>query len=265
VANAPRRRAGATGHRAFGRLLARAAAVFAALALGSTPGLARQLDKEFWPEANLFYTLTDHSRLMLLGALSSRRDYPDAIDATAGLHLDLLARELPSWWRTALPSMEQRWGLWFRFGYNRIVSLDGPGSDENRWIAETTLRSQPLVWGIQLANRSRFESRDIGGSWSWRYRNRTRIERGFAPSEVLGEQWGQTLQGWGLAQWLPYAMLEFGYDSRYDYWRRRYQQYGLELEFQRDWGIDLYFAIQDDLRDQPRSVRALGVVLNLRY
>lgn len=53
--------------------------------------------------------------------------------------------------------MEQRWGLWFRFGHNRIEALNGSGTDETRLLGEATLRSQPLFRGLQFADRNRLE------------------------------------------------------------------------------------------------------------
>jgi hypothetical protein len=202
---------------------------------------------------------------MLLGSLARNRDYAAAVETSYGLYFDFFASELPDWWLTALPSMEQRWSVWFRFGYNRIAALDGPGDNENRWIAETTLRSVPLLWDIQLANRSRMEWRDIGPEQSWRYRNRSRIERTFAPTRAFGQHVGGWLAGVGFSGFVPYAMLEYFYDSRKGDWSRQYQQYGVEIEFSGNWSIDLYGAIQDDLTGVRAKVHALGAVLTLRY
>ena len=247
------------------RRLAGLLACFGALMLSGAPALAEPSDREFWPEVNVFLQTSDHSRLMFLASRTRDREYANAVDGTWGVHFDLLARRLPSFWATALPGMEQHWGLWFRVGYNHIVAFDGPGADENRWLAEVTLRSSPLLAGIQVANRSRIERRDIGGRDSWRYRNRLRLERGVEVVDALGDGLGGWLNSLGLVQVVPYTMLEFFYDTRVSGWSRRYLQTGVEFEMARGWGIDLYFAAQDGLNGSSASVNALGAVLTLRY
>lgn len=241
------------------------AACFGALMLSGAPALAESSNREFWPELNVFVKTSEHTRLMFLASRTRDREYANAVDGTWGVHLDLLARRLPSFWVSAVPAMEQNWGLWFRVGYNHIVAFDGPGIDENRLLAEATLRSSPLVAGIQVANRSRIEWREIGGKESWRYRNRLRLERGFEVVDALGDGLGGWLQSVGLVQIVPYTMLEFFYDSRVSGWSRRYLQTGVEFEMARGWGLDLYFAAQDGLSGSPASVNALGAVLTLRY
>jgi hypothetical protein len=236
-----------------------------ALGAGGQPAWAQTTDQEFWPEVNVFVKTSEQTRLMFLAARSRDREYANAVDRTTGVHFDVFTQRLPSWWLTALPSMEQHWGGWFRFGYNHIVAFDGPGANENRWFAETTLRSKPLLAGVQVANRSRIEARDIKDQWSWRYRNRTRIERTFESVAVFGDTVGGSLQDIGLVQLSPYVMLEFFYDSRISGWSRRYLQAGVEFEFARGWGLDLYMAAQDGLNGSTASVNALGVVLTLRY
>jgi hypothetical protein len=236
-----------------------------ALGAGGQPAWAQSTDQEFWPEVNVFVKTSEQTRLMFLASRSRDREYANAVDSTTGVHFDVFTQRLPSWWLTALPSMEQHWGVWFRFGYNHIVAFDGPGANENRWFAETTLRSKPLLAGVQVANRSRIEARDIKDQWSWRYRNRTRIERTFESVAVFGDTVGGSLQDVGLVQLSPYVMLEFFYDSRISGWSRRYLQAGVEFEFARGWGLDLYMAAQDGLNGSTASVNALGVVLTLRY
>ena len=255
--------------RHLSHLLEHARAVWLALMLGwllmAPSARADDTNREFWPELNVFVQTSDHSRLMFLASRTRDREYANAVDGTWGVHFDLLARRLPSFWATALPRMEQHWGLWFRVGYNHIVAFDGPGADENRWLAEVTLRSSPLVAGIQVANRSRIEWRDIGGRDSWRYRNRLRLERGVEVVDALGDGVGGWLNSLGLVQVVPYTMLEFFYDTRVSGWSRRYLQTGVEFEMARGWGIDLYFAAQDGLNGSSASVNALGAVLTLRY
>lgn len=220
---------------------------------------------QFWPEVNAFVSLDERSRLFLLGSFARGREYATATEATWGVHYDRFAYPLPDWWRQAVPMMEQGWNLAFRVGYNRISALDGAGSDENRLLGDITLRSVPLLWGLQFSDRSRLELRDIDASRSWRYRNRGRIERGFAPGELLGQRLGAPLAALGVAGITPYAMLEWFWDSRESDWNRRYQQYGVEVELRGRFGAEFYVGIQDQARASSSAVVAVGAVLVLRY
>ncbi|MEI7970369.1 MAG: DUF2490 domain-containing protein [Betaproteobacteria bacterium] len=247
------------------RALASALAV-AALLLATPPARgADQQASEFWPELNATVRIDEQRRLFLLATLARARDYPTATEATWGVHYDWFAAQLPRRWVRALPEMEQRWGLWFRFGYNRIDAMNGSGTDENRLLADATLRSQPLLWGLQFADRSRIEYRDIGDRDSWRYRNRLRVERAFATGEP-GDEWASApLASLGVASCVPYAMLEWFYDSRVAGWNRRYLQVGVEFELDHGWGLELYLARQSETRPANSTVNALGAVVAWRF
>jgi hypothetical protein len=246
----------------------RALALTLALALAppvaSAAGLEQRVN-EFWPELDAFVTLDERSRLFLLASFARGREYASATEASWGVHYDRFAFPLPDWWRQAVPMMDSGWNLAFRVGYNRISALDGAGADENRLLGDVTLRSVPLLWGLQLADRSRFELRDIDGSRSWRYRNRGRIERGFGPAELFGASLGAPLAALGVAGITPYAMLEWTWDSRVSAWNRRYQQYGVEVELRGRLGAELYVGIQDQARTASSRVVAVGTALVLRY
>ena len=244
------------------------AAARAAAALLWVAPLAHPADQqtnEFWPELNATVRIDDQSRLFLLGTLARARDYASATEATWGIHYDWFAARLPERWVRALPEMEHRWGLWFRFGYNRVNALNGSGSNENRVLAEATLRSEPLFWGLQFADRNRIEYRDIADRDSWRYRNRVRVERAFNTGEP-GEEWlSAPLASMGLASCVPYAMLEWFYDSHVSGWNRRYLQVGVEFELERGWGLELYLARQNETRPANSPVHALGTVIVWRF
>ncbi|RPH45247.1 MAG: hypothetical protein EHM87_07255 [Burkholderiales bacterium] len=238
------------------------------LALAAQSATAAGLEQrvnEFWPELNAFVSLDERSRIFLSASFARGREYASATEASWGVHYDRFARPLPDWWTRAVPMMEAGWNLAFRVGYNRIAALDGAGADENRLLGDVTLRSVPLYWGLQLADRSRLELRDVDGARSWRYRNRARIERGFGPAELFGASLGGPLAALGVAGITPYAMLEWTWDSRVSDWNRRYQQYGVEVELRGRLGAELYVGIQDQSRAASSAVVAVGAVLVVRY
>jgi hypothetical protein len=246
-------------------------AVLFAAALAAGPhaaNAATQLEQqvnEFWPELNATVKLGEQSRLFMLASLTRSRDTATSTEATYGIHYDWFAERLPERWVNALPRIEQNWHLWFRFGYQRIEVVGDEGDDENRLLADATMSSAPLFWGLQVSNRSRLEYRDVGSDDSWRYRNRTRVERSFATTAALGQRLGRPVEALGVRSLTPYAMIEFFWDSRVSDWSRRYQQYGLEFELRHDRSLEVYVAIQDDDRASRPTVIAVGAVLVFRY
>jgi hypothetical protein len=244
--------------RAFAAVLALAAA---------SPGLASdQTVSEFWPEVNVFVKTGERTRLFLLGSLAHAREFATATEFSYGIHLDAFALPLPQAWAAAMPDMAQRWSLGWRIGYNRIEALGNSGApDEDRLLADVTLRSEPLWQGLQWGNRSRIEYRNLQGASSWRFRNRLRLERNFATVEALGERVGGWLGAQGVRGVTPYAMVEFFYDGRVSDWNRRYQQYGVELELAEARALEFYIGIQDQQRQRNSYVTALGVVYVVRY
>jgi hypothetical protein len=249
------------GRRLVGRCVGLALASVAPVAIA-----ADQSVSQFWPELNATVRLSDQSRLFFLASVAQSREFATSTESSYGVHYDWFAASLPAWWLSALPDMDQRWALAFRFGVNRIEALGTDVGDENRLLADVTLRSEPLVWGLQVANRNRIEFRDINGDGrSWRYRNRSRLERGFTAGELVGSRIATSLESLGLRSVTPYAMLEFFYDSRVYAFNRRSQQYGVELELKRGYGLEFYVAIQDQNREAASQVVAFGAVLALRY
>jgi hypothetical protein len=86
----------------------------------------------------------------------------------------------------------------------------------------------------------------------WRLRNRLRAERTF---NLVRANRTAT----------PYAMLEAGYDSRYDAVSRFRLSAGNEYQFNPHLMLDTYLAYQTDDRASIRHVIALGVALNLMF
>jgi hypothetical protein len=243
-----------------------AALLAGGLALTPPAGAAvEQAVNEFWPELDVYVRLTEHSRLFFSGSVNRAQDFTGRTEGSFAAAFDLFAAQLPEAWRRALPTMEQSWSLWFRVGYSHVLSIGERGTDEHRLLADATLRSRPMWAGLQLTNRSRVEYRHIDGDVSWRYRNRSRIERPFAPGELLGEHLGALYGALGITGVTPYAMLEFFYDTRVSDWNRRYEQYGVSFDLRDGKAFEVYLALQDTRRAASSSVTALGVVFTFRY
>jgi hypothetical protein len=145
-----------------------------------------------------------------------------------------------------------------RAGYRYIWSIsdiDPPDQRyrEHRPIGELSLHAFPGA-SLLLLDRNRVDLRFINGVYSYRYRNRLRLERTFAVDRWTA---GRALT--------PYAMEELGYDSRYGEFNRSRFTVDLETTLTSMLMVDLSFVRQDDSRASVEHLNALGLTLNLTY
>jgi hypothetical protein len=254
---------------ACGRRAARLrAAVLTALALATGPAAAgdRTLT-EFWPEIDVFVQLNDRMRLLLLGAVTRAAETGTSTESTLGVHLDYFPEGLPTRLLEIAPGMEGRWSIWTRIGYQQIGAWTDARPSESRVLLEATLRSEPLWGAIRLSNRVRLDLRAIGSDTSWRFRNRSRIERTWTLNSASGPTAAvlSMLPAGTLSAVTPYAMIEFFWDDRVSAWSRRFEQFGAEFDMAKNRSLDLYVARQDDLRATGSKLWIGGVALTLRY
>lgn len=204
---------------------------------------------DFWPEVDGYYGLGDRARLMLM-ASGDRSQEADLHQATVGAMFDYFAKPFARHWLKERPDAEKKHYLTFRAGYRYTWNLKDSARpyEENRLLIEGTGRV--AEHRFFLLNRSRFEWRDINDSWSWRYRNRTRVE-------------GDISMGKRAAT--PYLMAEFFYDSRNDEWNRQLYYVGVDWPVHRKAVLDTYYARQNDSVSSPAHVNALGLTLRLFF
>lgn len=192
---------------------------------------------ETWPELDLWVRLNQREQLFFPLAVSRAREV-DYLEGLVGVHYDRRFNKYLS----------------ARAGYRYLWALLERGEEdryrEHRFVAEVTPRTYVLA-GIKVYDRSRFDLRSINGEVSWRYRNRVRAERVFEFSRERALT--------------PYAMVEIGYDSRYDEFNRVRLQAGGEYQFSPALWLDLYYVRQwDDQSSVPR-LNAIGVAVNLAF
>lgn len=88
---------------------------------------------------------------------------------------------------------------------------------EHRIITEQTFR-QHLPFEILLSDRNRADFRFINGDFSFRYRNRVKLEREF-------RLFGRSLT--------PYGAVEVFYDTRFNVWNRNRVTAGSQIQLKR--------------------------------
>jgi len=201
---------------------------------------------EFEPEFDGYIKLSEQARLFLLADATYATPSHDIV-GQAGIHLDYTLKPIV---RASLreADWERNRYLWTRVGYQRFDNLtgDADAASENRVILEATARSE-LRDDVWLVNRLRIDLRDVGGTRSNRFRYRIGVEKQLSTSS-------------GRA-FIPYAQAEWYYDTRYDAWSRQVYQAGVEIELDKSWRLEPYYAYQKDTQPTPAVVNRVGLVL----
>jgi len=188
---------------------------------------------ELWPELDVYWQPAEHQRTFLELSASAEQEGSKR-QATAGLYQDYLF--LPNGY--------------VRGGYRFTFSTHDASYRESRLVGEWVERV--LSHGMaRLVNRARFEMRWVNGEPSYRIRERLHFQR--VPPKP---------RGLALA---PYGTFEVYYDSRFGAISRLAGRVGTEARLVGPASVDVYVARQDNLRESPSYVNALGVTIKLVY
>ncbi len=227
------------------------AAFFALLAVSYAHACRAQVESrdDFWPEIDAYRGLSERSRAMFMASADRSKD-SDLRQVTVGAMLDYFAEPLVREWLGEHPDAEKKHYLTFRAGYRYTWDIDdSPGRyRESRLLLEGTGRA--AFRRFFALNRSRFEWRDVNDAWSWRFRNRTRVE-------------GDVSMGSRAAT--PYLTAEFFYDSRHDEWNRQCYYAGVDWPIHRKSVLDTYYCRQNDSVSSPAHVNAFGLTWKLFF
>jgi len=188
---------------------------------------------ELWPELDVYWQPAEHQRTFLELSASAEQEGSKR-QATAGLYQDYLF--LPNGY--------------VRGGYRFTFSTHDASYRESRLVGEWVERV--LSHGMaRLVNRARFEMRWVNGEPSYRIRERLHFQR--VPPKP---------RGLALA---PYGTVEVYYDSRFGAISRLAGRVGTEARLVGPASVDAYVARQDNLRESPSYVNALGMTIKLVY
>lgn len=210
-----------------------AALPVAAAGLLALAGPAGAQTSELWPELDVYWQPAEHQRTFLELSASAEQEGSKRQD-TAGLYQDYLF--LPNGY--------------VRGGYRFTFSTHDASYRESRLVGEWVERlfSRGMA---RLVNRARFEMRWVNGDPSYRIRERLHLQR--VPPKP---------RGLALA---PYGTFEVYYDSRLGAISRLAGRVGTEARLVGPASVDVYVARQDNLREPPSYVNALGVTVKLIY
>jgi hypothetical protein len=228
----------------------RPALALAAVAVAALASPARAADaSELWPELSAFVKLDDTERLYLDASYAKGMESDQrSLDLGAFLDVSLmpvLREELrrEDWQRNRY--------LWTRIGYTRIFKANnGPAEiAEDRGVLALYGRA-PLPEDTTVEGRVRADLRWLGGDYSTRYRFRAEVNREFTVA-------GHTV--------VPYANIEWFYDTRYHGWSRTLVQAGPEITVNKNFRYEVYLAWQSDRLPKHETLGALGVVAKWYY
>ena len=202
--------------------------------------------KQLWPEVDVYVPLNEKFRLFFLFTVTKAEETRDNTEGQFGAHIDY--------------TFNQR--LVLRAGYRYRFSLaETDPFKEHRPIIEQTYREQ-LPLNILLTDRNREEFRIINGDFSFRYRNRLRLERDF---RVLGRSI------------TPYGSVEVYHDGRFGVWNRNRLTAGVQIQLRRalpllrhitprkQLTLDVSYTKQNDSRSQPPHLHALRTALVIYF
>lgn len=138
----------------------------------------------------------------------------------------------------------------FRYGFLAVELREvrrTNGLIEHRWVPAINTVTE-LGGGAELRDRARVEFRDIAGTWSRRYQNRTTLLR---PIDVRGTACA------------PYVHYELSYDTRFAVLNRREAAVGVRIPVGQGATVDSFLMRQTDTRRDMEAIVAAGVILRV--
>jgi hypothetical protein len=206
--------------------------------------------KQVWPETSTFVKLTDQMRFYFL--MTTVKEDRESTEGEVGPNFDFYLKPLRKANRLGLFRLDESKAqfLMIRVGYRYVFPYGGDSSDEHRGVVEATAR-YPLALGVLVSDRNRMDLRSIGGTLSWRYRNRLTVEKDFSIRRF---------------KFTPYCRGEIYYDSRFDKVSRTALIAGSSFPITRHFELESYLEHQNDSGGSSnRTVNAVGVVANLYF
>jgi hypothetical protein len=206
--------------------------------------------KQVWPETSTFVKLTDQMRFYFL--MTTVKEDRTSTEGEVGPNFDFYLKPLRKVNRLGLFRLDESKAqfLMIRAGYRYVFPYGGDSSDEHRGVFEATAR-YPLALGVLVSDRNRMDLRSIGGTLSWRYRNRLTVEKDFSIRRF---------------KFTPYCRGEIYYDSRFDKVSRTALIAGSSFPITRHFELESYLEHQNDSGGSSnRTVNAVGVVANLYF
>jgi Protein of unknown function (DUF2490) len=221
----------------------------AALSAVSATGQDRDEATEFWPELDLRYKISPETRLTF-SVLSSRDRDVLKYDRAVELYLDyyvpyfkgIFSRRISEYDDSRVNRLVLR--IAYRYDHSFHQS---PSSYEHRPYADAILR-WVFPFDVLATDRNRLELRFRNSGYSWRYRNRFRLEKDFK-------------LGWLTST--PYISAEAYHDSHAGNWNEFQFDAGALTPIKKRLAVELYYSRQITEHVAERNVNGLGLTLDI--
>ena len=203
---------------------------------------------EFLPEVDAYYKIQPHIRFNFQAKLT--REAGDPAQAEIGPGLDFFVKPVVQLKNISRfdPDEAKSRLLQVSVNYRYIPSPDKPTVDR---LESTFTSNLPLVYGILLSDRNRVDLDWSQNSFTWRYRNRLKLQRTVS------------IRTYHLT---PYLSGEAFYLSQYKKWSTTALYAGCLFPLGKHVGFDLYYEHQNITCKNPnQQLSQFGLILNLYF
>jgi hypothetical protein len=213
---------------------------------------AQETSYQIWPEVDAFVKLSPSVRLFFALAPVWYKDSESFTESTIGAFVEAgvfpIIRKKSI--RKSFDANKLQYAR-FRLGYEHCITREGSNVDlsEQRIVADLTARYF-IPLDVLVTLRNRFDIRWLEGDNSWRYRARLWVER----ESYIGK-----------FDFIPYAMAEVFYDSRYKSWCRTRYQFGSAFPIKSWLAPEIYFLYEINWKSKKSYLGALGLVVTFYF
>jgi hypothetical protein len=202
---------------------------------------------QFLPEVDTYFQLNSNTRIWFQAKGTREARLP--VQAEIGPSLDFYIKSLPRLAAVGVvdPDKSADRLLVLSIGYRYLPQANGaPATNRMEPVATVQV---PLKAGFTLVDRNRGDLDWQTGDFTWRYRNRLQLQRGFT---VVSQRL------------TPYASAEVYYQSIYGKWSETNLNAGLVIPLRKVIGFNVYYQHENNTGHAPnKQVNALGLIVNL--
>jgi hypothetical protein len=209
---------------------------------------ARAQDVQFLPEIDAHLQLNSTFRAYL--EAKDDREGGDPTQFTIGPSLQFYVKPLIKLKKVTLLDLDESKAraLVLETGYRYITA---PGADPKNRVIVAATSHFPLMAGLLLTDRNRFDLDWKSGNFTWRYRNKVTLERGFSIRSV---------------HLIPYIAAEPFYESQYGKWSTTSLYAGGLFPVGKHVQFNVYYEHDNNTGKPPnQQVNSIGLALYLYF
>lgn len=218
------------------------------VAVSCSPATAQTSTTQFLPEIDAYFKVNPQMNLVFQAKETRETEQPT--QAEIGPSLNFYLKPLLSLKRIGVfdPDSTKSRPLVMSIGYRYLSS---PGKAPTNRMQPVVTIHLPIKAGLLFTDRNRADLDWSNGSFTWRYRNRSELERRL------------TIRSYHPA---PYASAEFFYESQYQKWSTTALHAGCLFPAGKHFEFDSYYEHQNITGKSPnQQLNQIGLILNLYF